>query len=781
MKRIDLGWLLALVVALVACAPMLAQAGLPNSHDLPYHAFRVGEMNRSWSNAVFFPRWAEGTYYGYGSPLWHFYASMSYYITSVLMQFLGVTALEALRLLIGLSFVLMSTGMYGFLNGQVGRVAGILGAVAYVYSPYALYTVPYVRGAYPELLALGVFAWGMWRMGAVLKNPSGMNLAGATLCQYALLISHNLMGAVLSALTFGWVLWQGVAILITLRGNWRALRAPLVGIIAWSLGVGCAAYFWLPVLLETDTVYLENLAGVALLDYHNFFVPLGALFAPMPLNDLGALNSLRLVTVFGLAHWALAAVGLVGVAYFIARAVRDGRRDDRILRQGVFFAIAGAAFVFLITPQSAFLWDGIPYLRFIQFPWRLLGGVAFSFAFLVGMNALWIDRLPNPLRQGVVAGVVAVVVLSSAPAFTVPEWTNRDFDTSITALHANEVAGIQRGTTFTDEYRPRSVYTLPTQNDRLLEDYADGYPVNKANVPDDITAEVLINNPLWLEWRVTSERDFTFEVLNFYWEGWTSYVNGVETPVRPSPTHGFITLDLPAGTHNVRVVLGPTPARLWGGVISGLSLLAMLALVVLRLGKALAQGRVVSAPTPREQLGYGAGVGLAVAVCAIAFAPSGIFWRNSPVGEAPAQLSASYAMDDVARLIGYDINGTTFKRGDTVEVTLYWLPLRESEVDFSSFLHIGAEDAPPYAQQDKSHPAERPISQWWKPTGYLSDTYSITLPADMPLGEHSVWVGWYTCQFAPDDCGNGYRPPITDADGAPVGDRIPLAVITVGG
>ncbi len=779
MKRFDFGWLLVIAVALVASLPFLLQAGLPNSHDVLYHAYRVGEMNRSWSNGMFFPRWAEGLYYGYGSPLWHFYASMTYYLTSTFMQVLGVVALDALRMVIGLSFLLMATGMYGFLRSQVGRVAGILGAVAFVYSPYILFTLPYVRGAYPELLSLGVFALTMWRMGTVLKNPSGMNLAGATLCQYALIITHNLMGAVLSVLVFGWVLWQGVAILITARNQWRLLRAPLVGIISWGLGVGLAAYFWLPVLFETDTVYLENLASVALLDYHNFFVPFNTLFSPMPLNDLGAINGLQLVTVIGLAQWVLALVGLGGVLYFIARAVRDGRRDDRILRQGVFFALAGAVLIFFITPQSTALWENIPYLRFIQFPWRLLGGVAFCGAFLVGLNALWLERLPNVLRQGVIALFIVALMLSSGSAFTVPEWTNKGIDTSTQALHESETLGVQLGTTFTDEYRPRAVYTLPTQNERLLADYADGYPINKANVPDGVTATPLLNNALWLEWEVTAPEAFTMEVLNFYWAGWTSYVDGVETPVTPSPTHGFITLEVPEGTHNVRVVLGTTPPRLMGGVISGLSLLAMLGLVVLRLGRALARGRVEVALTPRQQLGYGAGVGVVLAVVLLGLAPEGIFWHNSAVGIAPVQNQTLYQVDDIAQLIGYNINSNTFSAGDTVEITLYWLPLRESDVDFSSFVHIGAIDAPPLAQEDKLHPAERPISQWWTPTGYLVDTYSITLPSTMPTGQYGVLVGWYTCQFAPDDCGNGYRPPITDANGDNVGDRLPLSTLII--
>lgn len=780
MKRIDWGWFLVIAIGLLASLPLLKQVGLPNSHDVLYHAYRVAEMERSWANGMFFPRWAEGLYYGYGSPLWHFYASLTYYLTAAVMQFVPISALEALRLLMGTSFVLMSLGMYGFMRQQVGRVAGILSAIAIVFSPYIVFTAPYVRGAYPELLALALFTWVMWRFGAVLKNPSGMNIAGASLLLYLLFISHNLMGVILGALAFGWILWQGIATLVTQWGQWRLLRAPIVALITWGLGLGMAGYFWLPVLFETDTVYLENLAGVALLDYHNFFVPLADLFAPIPLNDLGAINGLRLVTVIGLAQWVGALVGLVGVAYFIYYAVRDGRRDDRILRQGVFFALGAVVMIFFVTPQSAPLWDNFPWLRFIQFPWRLLGAVAFCGAFLFGLNALWLEKITNPWRQGAIAGIVALLLIASSPLLTVPEWTTTTLDTSMTAYHQSEVAGVQIATTFTDEYRPRTVYTLPTQNDRLLADYADGYPIDKANVPPDVQTKVLINNPIWLEWEVTTPTDFTMEVLNFYWAGWIAFVDDVEVPITPSPNHGFITLNVPQGTHNVKVYLGATPARVLGGTLSGLSLLAMLALVVLRLGKALARGKTESLPlTPREQLGWGVFVGVGVAVMVIGIAPEGILWRNTPYGQAPSQTAVTYQFDDIARLIGYDSNGNTFNAGDTVRLAVYWQPIIQGNVDFSSFVHIGAVDAPPVAQQDKLHPADRPISQWWTPNGYLYDEYAIELPPNLPSGEYAVMVGWYTCAFAEGDCGNGFRPQIQNEAGETVGDRAMLFTVTI--
>ena len=48
------------------------------------------------------PRWAEAFYEGYGAPLFHYYASLSYYTTSIFTRLLGTNALDSLRVLIAL-------------------------------------------------------------------------------------------------------------------------------------------------------------------------------------------------------------------------------------------------------------------------------------------------------------------------------------------------------------------------------------------------------------------------------------------------------------------------------------------------------------------------------------------------------------------------------------------------------------------------------------------------------------------------------------------------------
>jgi hypothetical protein len=178
--------------------------------------------------------------------------------------------------------------------------------------------------------------------------------------------------------------------------------------------------------------------------------------------------------------------------------------------------------------------------------------------------------------------------------------------------------------------------------------------------------------------------------------------------------------------------------------------------------------------------------GLIALMLAILLLREGVLWFNSPPGEAiPAQEKADIYLGEDFRVIGYTINSRELHPGDRLEVTVYWYPLRQSDINFSSFLHIYTW-GPPVAQQDKLHPAGRAIREWWSPAGYIADPYIIDLPADFPPGEYNLRVGLYTFDYLPegdtrDDWPNGYRPAVTDADGNPVGDgeTVPLGTIVV--
>ncbi|MBA3871625.1 MAG: glycosyltransferase family 39 protein [Anaerolineae bacterium] len=808
--------LLTLIVCAFTLWPLLYRAGLPNGDDVLYHVYRAAEMDRAWAHGVYMPRWAEAFYEGYGAPLFHYYASLTYYSTSILTQVLGTNAVDSLRTLIALGALGGGLGMYGFVRAYAGKAGGVIAAICYVYSPYILFTEPYSRGAYPELMAFALFPLVMWTYSRLTHEGGARAFLLAAVGSGALIITHNLMALVLTAVLAAWIVWGFIQIRIepqrrregTERRSYfrsREFKNSLLALLALAIGIGLTAYFWLPVAKEGDAVKLSNLIGVAQLDYRRFFVPVLHLLDFSPRLDGGAFNGLEHQLNLGVAQWVLAlagVIGMVGVWVWNRRTIMVGAQSLAPLRkpigQVLFFGVMSAVFVGLMLPAAGGLWAVLSPLAFLQFPWRLLGPAAFCLSVLAGMNALWLERLPKRFGVVLAGGVVVLVIVLASPLLYVPEWTHTTVDTSVTAYQQAEVQGLQRATTFSNEYLPKSVSVEPAASARLMADYADGYPINKADLealPADVTVTPMNHTPQEDVWTVKSPNTFTFEVLTYYWLGWAAEVDGQAVMITPSDQNGLITLPVPAGEHTVRVYLGSTPARDVGNAISLLSVVGLVGIggfLTQRHKATKTQRSEIEPPSRQEDLTAetqrkeswslvgGIGVGAVVAlVFLVGYMRESGAWVVSPVGQAVlAQHKLDYRLGEQIRLIGYDLNGDTFRAGDRVEIKAYWYTTAPIQYGYASFVHIST-GGPPLAQADKLNPADIP-TKIWPSTGYLHDDYVIELPADMPAGEYQLLIGLYTCDTRPaGDCGNGDRLTVTDASGQTVGDEVKLATITI--
>ncbi len=781
-RSIDPG--LVLVVALTAFVliPLLRNTGLPNGPDVLYHSYRVAEMNRSWSHGLLFPTWAEGFYLGYGSPLFHFYARLTYVVASLFHVLLGLGALDALRALLALSLLGCSSGMYLFAKRRFGRLSGIIAGLLYVYSPYLMYTEAYARGTYPELLSFALFPWLLWRVDALRDKVSPVNFLSLVLLQAALINAHNLMALVLTGMTLAWIAFEAALQYLNREASRLAWRPAVWALLAMALGAGAAATFWLPVLLESDSVHLQNLTVAGLLDYREAFVRLSDLLAAPPIHDAGAINGLSELKILGLAQWMLALLALAATAALYIRGYRSLHPQSFL---GIlYFTIIALAMLILVLPGALPFWDSFRPIQFLQFPWRLLGPIAACLAIIGGANGLWLARLDSRPQISLAASLVALPILLAIPLFYVPEWRHETLDTSIAAYHAEETAKRQLGTTFTGEYRPRHVHSVPDPTAHLLLDYADGYPIDKLNhsiLPAGSAAELIRNSPQAHEWRINTSQDFVAEIYNFYWLGWRAEIDGRPVEITPSPHHGLITFPVPSGEHKVRLYLGSTPARdlaAWASLLS--ILLSVGAATLLRRRWAMPRPYWNIAPLSRPStVGALLGGGIAL-LCVLVFFQEGLAWHNSPPGEAlPAQFRTRFTLDDSLQVLGYDLSADVLRPGDHLRLRVYWYALEEIDVNFSSFLHLST-GGPPQAQVDKLHPAGRAISEWWGPDGYIVDTYDLRLPEQLSAGEYQLIVGLYTCELMPaDDCGNGYRPRVTDEAGDDVGDSVPLTSIRV--
>lgn len=108
------------------------------------------------------------------------------------------------------------------------------------------------------------------------------------------------------------------------------------------------------------------------------------------------------------------------------------------------------------------------------------------------------------------------------------------------------------------------------------------------------------------------------------------------------------------------------------------------------------------------------------------------------------QYPTHHTLGGIAELVGYDIQpGANFQPGQSIQLTLYWKAIGESESDFTVFVHLIGPDSQIWGQKDNPpRNSARPTSSWL--TGeYIIDEYLVPTSRNAPSGHYAVYLGMY--------------------------------------
>jgi len=760
--RFDPGFFVVLAICLLALWPFIGRASLPQETDAELHIFRLAELSYLVRGGILYPRWAPNFYHGYGYPIFNYYAPLTYYVGLLFEGLPWLDAVAGVKAVFVLGLLGAGLGMYGFVRDNWGRLAGYVAAAVYVSAPYVQYVDPIARGALAEAFSLGVFPLALWALDRLRREVTAVRWVTAVLLTAAVILSHNLMALLFFALLAAWAGWQVVS-----EGWQRANGRYLFG--ALVLGLGLAAFFWLPVILERSAVNLSTLIGAGdNYDYRTHFLSLAEMFTPSNRLDWGATEPVFHFNL-GLAQWLLGGFGLVMLAL---RRVRHAAHVG-------FFALALAGLLFLMLPISRMVWQAVPFLPYFQFPWRLLGAAVAMLAVLAGAGTAalldWRDWSPRGMG-GITAVFVALPLLTMLPLTQPAPWS--DFgEVFPLRMSLIEHTGRWLGTTSTADYVPATVDMIPERNGDVVRGFSEGTPIDRVNyraLPEGVTVDWQELSPLHFQYEVSAPEDFLFRLFLFQFPGWTVRVDGEIVETELGRPEGFIVVPVPAGQHMVDVRFQNTPARNLAWIISGLALLMTL-LVGWRLADFSFRNSAFriqrSAFTVSDWWVLGTAMGITAVTLFILQPLNVLHYDSGDYVAEPAQTRLLADFGEQIALIGYDTSANSARPGDTVTVTLYWQAQRPLDINYQSFLHVIGPDGTLAAQSDHLNPGEFPTRRW--PTDkYVRDVHTFTLPPDLPPGEYAIKTGlWVQAE--------GWRLPLLDAAGQQVGDTAVLFSLPV--
>lgn len=544
---------LVILSALPALWPFYSQ-GLPRSFDGGLHLLRIALLHRHLMAGDLFPRWVAEQILGHGYPLFSFYAPSSYYLVEVL-HLGGLSFYHAFVAAFALLVVAAGLGMAWLARDVFGPEhpwAAVVAAVAYIYAPYLLTNV-YIRGALAEVGAQALLPWILWSARRLLRDerptryvlPLMLTLGG-------LAITHNI------TLLFTPPLLLGYGALHWFQTG-RSLQRLRWFVVALVGAMGISAFFWLPLLVErsylADTAYAiakEVWLPGSVWRWSNFLDP----------------NFFYQHTFDRPIRLGLVQLGLALAGFVLAR-----RRS----REWVFFGVVALVSGALMGAWSLPLWQSNDILPVAQFAWRLLSILSLPMALFVGGLVWRLESGHGAVKVWPVLGalaVIALVIVAQRPRLAWMDVFAADTVDLAAPVFAQVevdkgVLGGGEGNSSIQEFRPRwAAGTLVLDPETVAG--------TSGNI-DDVTLQT--TGPRHTSLTVSASAPSALRVNQFYYPGWRVRLDGAtELSPYPSTNLGLLTVDLPAGRHEVRVEWVGTPLQRWAGWISLVALLILIGL-----------------------------------------------------------------------------------------------------------------------------------------------------------------------------------------------------------
>ncbi len=527
--------IIAWIPVLVVLAALVR--GFPHGHDWTFELVRVAEYGHALASGQLPPAWAENLYGGHGSPIFLYYAPLFAAVAAGFGSLLGSIPWGAVAALAGFAAIgAWTIRRAAFLATGGSTEAARIAVALYLLHPYLLCDM-LLRNADAEFAALcvapltlcGVLELRERPQWGVLWLSSGLALTT---------VAHNLTAIGMAVLSLAAGLW------LNRRDEER--RAWIWLGLGLLLGVALAAFFWVPAVALQDLVRTETML-LGKFDFHHHFPELGALFG--------------YARVYG-AGWLPAAL-LLTAAFVV---VRERSASDPAAQTLRGLMLGAALLLLLMQPLTTFVWEHLPLLAYLQFPWRLQGPLALLTA-LAGAMAL--ARLLTPLdssgRRAVEVAVLLLAIGNAAPHLLDSRPLGPRAQAWLT--EGLEAASIRRegsAATVLDEYLPRTASKTA----------ADDTPwVRGSIVAQTAGTRITVQEDRGSRLRLVVSTEEATELVFARWQfpGWHAQIDGSHAQIRSDP-HGRIQLTVPTGEHQLELDFGAPPSRKLGLVISGLAL-----------------------------------------------------------------------------------------------------------------------------------------------------------------------------------------------------------------
>ena len=505
----------------------IAVWGIPEGADLPNHYRYAMPFYDSILKGDFYPGWLAESNAGYGDARFRFYPPGLYYLLALFKPLAGWFGSSLI------TFVLLSAlgslGVYFWARAFLEHQFALVAAVLYAIAPYHLNEL-YQASLLSEYAACAPLPFVFAFIDRICERKRMIDVAGLA-AAYALLILSNLPLAVIGSLA------ALVFTLVRVTGK-AALPVDMRLAVGVFVGLAASAFYWMRMLSELPWIKGSAVNPKVYYDYRLNFI-----FSPSALTNRNT--------------WYANLLALATISLFLPALVLFWKGSGK--RYVALFILTIFSF-FMTLPLSQPLWQVIPKLSEVQFPWRWLAVTSLTGSVLVAASIPhWLELLKSrfrPIYSLPALGVLfSLIFIATQIVWDSDYMTRQELDSFLPKTRA--------AVSFKD--------WLPVEAHELAE---------LPKMTEDVTTD---SRPVKVEAWEPEYRRFTVSggaaaqarVKTFYYPNWRASSDGLPLTVQPSP-EGVMLVHIPDRATTVEITFqDPLKVRI-AGWVSALSWIAVL-------------------------------------------------------------------------------------------------------------------------------------------------------------------------------------------------------------
>jgi len=503
------------------------------------------EFAESVRNGIVYPRWTAQSFWGYGSPTFVLYPPFAFYLTSFISVFTG-SVIVAMNFAKFIALFFAGVGMFFLVKEFYPGKTALLSASLYLLLPYNIFGL-YFSWTFATAIAHIWFSPIMLFTYRFMKEGRIINILYAGICFSGLILTHLISAYMFTFVVAGFVLFMTIA------------KRDLKGLITFPLmiivGSLLSSAYILPLLYEKHFLNLGTFIDTSDFYYANFFI-------------FPDLTGLQPSNFFWPVYYNQFAFNIILICILTAlflnqfvrlKRIKNNENADVVSR---YFVLTALITIFLLFGASTFLWELIPFFKYIQFPFRWLSITAFSVAFLSAVKFQRMEQSFSTKKEWISNAVSSFIILLICilPSFKyitlAPVFTEQELIPSKTVY-------------WTLEHLPADIDLEKLEKDGSLENRVGIVKgEGKVEIADWKAESRMI--------KIKAIQPLTARIRTFYFPGWKAYIDGNQTEIKREDGSGAMLVNIPEGDYELKLVFEDTPVRYYGKIISFFSFITIL-------------------------------------------------------------------------------------------------------------------------------------------------------------------------------------------------------------